>query len=462
MAEAIEMRERRSSGMGRRPSMGQLAGSPGRVPTSPRSPATFLRALVRSPQHRPEEPAERTPRPMPRERRPSTSSVGSELDVAYGNDADDFLAPDNLDDLLLGPPALDIPEGDLAAHGLATVPSVTFPILPTPERARRPSTVASRESARTAVTTRAMRMLRQVRRADSPVDSTKSVPSSSSSSGSSSVRWRFWRAGSSSASSGSRASTELEMPVEPAFTLVLPDLSSSAQPFDRIACPTMVSAIARLSEFWRTRAQTDLEGADIGMHFAPTAARPVGRPQMPSRRATAVKPVPARAYDPNAPSWWLDVQCPTPRDLRALRRILPLHPLTMEDILQQDPREKAEGFDALGYHFVVFRAIDERVFQFRPPSPVASETVPVQRSPEGSVDSMRKDLFETEKAARDEAALGDLRKRSSSRDGGRGRVDIVVGSKEGVEGMTIGGVNVYLVILPDGIVSVRARSPIPR
>ena len=461
MAESIEMRERRGSGLGHRPSMGQLAGSPGRVPTSPRSPATFLRSLVRSPRVRPEEPV--TPRPTRLQRTHSATSIASDLDAAYGDDADDFLAPDHLDDLLLGPPALDIPEGDLAAHGLEPVPSVTFPVLPTPERARRPSTVASKDTARTAitsrtaVTSRAMRMLRQITRADSPVDSTQSVPSSSSSSGSSSVRWRFWRGGSSSGSSGSRPSTELHMLVEPAFTLVVPDLSSAIQPFDRIQCPNMVSAIARLSEFWRARAQTDLEGADIGMHFAPTAARPAGRPEMPSRRATAVKPVPARAYDPNAPSWWLDVQCPTPRDLRALRRILPLHPLTMEDILQQDPREKAEVFDALGYHFVVFRAIDERVFQYRPSSPSSSDTLVPQPSPDGSVDSMRKDAFASEKDARDEAALGDLRRRSSSRDGGRGRVDIVVGSKEGVEGMTIGGVNVYLVILQDGIVSVRLQ-----
>ena len=39
-------------------------------------------------------------------------------------------------------------------------------------------------------------------------------------------------------------------------------------------------------------------------------------------------------------------------------KLLHLHPLTLEDILQQDPREKLEVFPKLGYYFVVFRAIE--------------------------------------------------------------------------------------------------------
>ena len=38
--------------------------------------------------------------------------------------------------------------------------------------------------------------------------------------------------------------------------------------------------------------------------------------------------------------------------------MLHLHPLTLEDILHQDPREKLELFPRLGYYFIVFRAID--------------------------------------------------------------------------------------------------------
>jgi hypothetical protein len=39
----------------------------------------------------------------------------------------------------------------------------------------------------------------------------------------------------------------------------------------------------------------------------------------------------------------------------------------------------------------------------------------------------------------------------------KGRVDIVegVGGKEGVEGVSVGAINVYLVVFGDGIISVR-------
>jgi magnesium transporter len=37
-----------------------------------------------------------------------------------------------------------------------------------------------------------------------------------------------------------------------------------------------------------------------------------------------------------------------------------LHPLTLEDILQQEPREKFDLFPRLGYYFVSFSAIETR------------------------------------------------------------------------------------------------------
>ncbi|TFY72859.1 hypothetical protein EVG20_g140 [Dentipellis fragilis] len=77
-------------------------------------------------------------------------------------------------------------------------------------------------------------------------------------------------------------------------------------------------------------------------------------------------------------AWWLDVASPTWEDMRTIgkvslneppslsldstirfiRKLLHLHPLTLEDILQQEPREKLELFPRLGYHFIVFRAIE--------------------------------------------------------------------------------------------------------
>jgi magnesium transporter len=101
---------------------------------------------------------------------------------------------------------------------------------------------------------------------------------------------------------------------------------------------------------------------------------------------------------------------------------LHLHPLTLEDVLQQDPREKIDVFENLGYHFIVFRAIDETYFKYTAP-----ET---------------------------QAKAGYTRGRS-----GRGRLEIVENrpGKEGLEGVGVGGLNVYIVVFADGVVSVSIR-----
>ncbi|PWO00975.1 hypothetical protein FA09DRAFT_291744, partial [Tilletiopsis washingtonensis] len=56
--------------------------------------------------------------------------------------------------------------------------------------------------------------------------------------------------------------------------------------------------------------------------------------------------------------WWLDINCPTYLDMTELSKMFPLHPLTVEDVLQQEPREKVETFDALGYYFVIVEGLD--------------------------------------------------------------------------------------------------------
>ncbi|KAK7059010.1 hypothetical protein VNI00_001634 [Paramarasmius palmivorus] len=62
-------------------------------------------------------------------------------------------------------------------------------------------------------------------------------------------------------------------------------------------------------------------------------------------------------------AWFLDVASPTWEDMRSIGRLLHLHPLTLEDILQQEPREKLELFPKLGYSFISFRAFETRDLQ---------------------------------------------------------------------------------------------------
>lgn len=115
-----------------------------------------------------------------------------------------------------------------------------------------------------------------------------------------------------------------------------------------------------------------------------------------------------------------------------------MHPLTIEDILQQDTREKTEHFDKLGYRFIVFRALDERYFRYVEASNNTSKT-----------------SFASSEDGKQQQKDGPLKHRQP------GRLEIVegVGGKEGVEGVGVGAVNLYLVIYQDGIISVSSLFP---
>ncbi|KAG6857527.1 hypothetical protein H0H87_000126 [Tephrocybe sp. NHM501043] len=88
------------------------------------------------------------------------------------------------------------------------------------------------------------------------------------------------------------------------------------------------------------------------------------RDYMSPSPATSPSPTPPLLVKPKA--WYLEVASPTWEDMRTLGKasvyliMLHLHPLTLEDILQQDPREKLELFPKLGYYFISFRAIEAR------------------------------------------------------------------------------------------------------
>ncbi|WVN85663.1 uncharacterized protein L203_100812 [Cryptococcus depauperatus CBS 7841] len=165
--------------------------------------------------------------------------------------------------------------------------------------------------------------------------------------------------------------------------------------------------------------------------------------------------------------WWLDVSCPTWEDLRDIGQLLSLHPLTLEDVLQQDPREKLDRFDKLGYYFLVIRALDEGYFKYTPDSSLPAKES--DRSPSSSTASLD-DLKMSEKALygsttqeelsegkKEERRRGWGMGRQQGKDVGKmgGKVEIVEDrpGKEGLEGIGVGGVNVYLVVFADGLLS---------
>ena len=159
---------------------------------------------------------------------------------------------------------------------------------------------------------------------------------------------------------------------------------------------TLAPALERLEAFWLERRQDDVVSGDIGAglsgaaadqdeasYFAAAdtpAATPAATPGVGEGPGTGKSRLRGEARAARAeerrfgkgggvddgPAWWLDVMCPTVADMRELKKvrspilpvaeklmafpqILPLHPLTMEDILHQETREKIESFSSLGY-----------------------------------------------------------------------------------------------------------------
>ncbi|KAI0797017.1 cora-domain-containing protein [Abortiporus biennis] len=56
-------------------------------------------------------------------------------------------------------------------------------------------------------------------------------------------------------------------------------------------------------------------------------------------------------------TWWLDVQSPTDEEMKLLTKVFGIHPLTTEDILMEETREKIELFRT--YYFVCFRSFEQ-------------------------------------------------------------------------------------------------------
>lgn len=57
------------------------------------------------------------------------------------------------------------------------------------------------------------------------------------------------------------------------------------------------------------------------------------------------------------PTWWLDVLSPTDAEMKVLSKTFGIHPLTAEDIMMQEAREKVELFH--NYYFVNYRSFEQ-------------------------------------------------------------------------------------------------------
>jgi magnesium transporter len=55
--------------------------------------------------------------------------------------------------------------------------------------------------------------------------------------------------------------------------------------------------------------------------------------------------------------WWLDILSPTEAEMKVISKAFGIHPLTAEDIMMQEQREKVELFR--NYYFVNYRSFDQ-------------------------------------------------------------------------------------------------------
>ncbi|KAK0729095.1 hypothetical protein B0T21DRAFT_292687 [Apiosordaria backusii] len=76
---------------------------------------------------------------------------------------------------------------------------------------------------------------------------------------------------------------------------------------------------------------------------------------------THANPTPEKAPKPvrygERPVWWLDILSPTEQEMKIISKAFGIHPLTAEDIMMQEQREKVELFRH--YYFVNYRSFDQ-------------------------------------------------------------------------------------------------------
>ncbi|EPS44088.1 hypothetical protein H072_1951 [Dactylellina haptotyla CBS 200.50] len=101
------------------------------------------------------------------------------------------------------------------------------------------------------------------------------------------------------------------------------------------------------------RGSEDLSGLDIpGSNFtSATVGVPLRHTTTKDTQATAATEGGER------PTWWLDVLSPTKAEMKVFQDAFGIHPLTAEDILMQEPREKVELFR--NYYLVSYRTFEQ-------------------------------------------------------------------------------------------------------
>ncbi|KAF2876598.1 hypothetical protein BDV95DRAFT_561166 [Massariosphaeria phaeospora] len=103
-----------------------------------------------------------------------------------------------------------------------------------------------------------------------------------------------------------------------------------------------------------TQASSRVEARHVssGEHTRSSTPKPPPTPK-PAQEKPQEKP---RRYGPR-PAFWLDVLSPTDTEMKVISKAFGIHPLTAEDILMQEQREKVELFKH--YYFINYRTFEQ-------------------------------------------------------------------------------------------------------
>ncbi|RDL29937.1 CorA family metal ion transporter [Venustampulla echinocandica] len=90
----------------------------------------------------------------------------------------------------------------------------------------------------------------------------------------------------------------------------------------------------------------------------PTDSKRRSHEDTPNGNSKAPSPAPEKPtrYG-DRPTWWLDVLSPTEAEMKVISKAFGIHPLTAEDIMVQEAREKVELFR--NYYFVNYRSFEQ-------------------------------------------------------------------------------------------------------